>query len=99
MSASIELGFFLAGFLFGGYEKAWHSCRSDCGELRLYRGCTVFSNILSSRACCDRTRGNGFSLKGEIQTTYKEEIFYDACGETLVQVALEVLILGHLHIA
>jgi len=40
-----------------------------------------------SRACCDRTRGNSFKLRGEIQTGYKEEIFYHEGGETLGQVA------------
>ncbi|KAK4812027.1 LOW QUALITY PROTEIN: hypothetical protein QYF61_025018 [Mycteria americana] len=38
---------------------------------------------LFSRACCDRTRGNGFKLK---RTRYKEEIFYNEGGEALEQV-------------
>ncbi|GAB0194717.1 mitochondrial enolase superfamily member 1 [Grus japonensis] len=43
-----------------------------------------------SRACCDRTRGNGFKLQeGKIQARYKEDFFFflHSKGETLEQVA------------
>ena len=36
-----------------------------------------------SRACCDRTRSNGFKLR---EGRYKEEIFYHESGETLEQI-------------
>jgi len=37
-----------------------------------------------SRACCYRTRSNGFKLR---DTRYKEEIFYNEGGETLEQIS------------
>jgi len=42
---------------------------------------------LFSKACCNRTRGNGFKLKEGRQTRYREEIFYTEGGEILAQVA------------
>ena len=45
-------------------------------------------NRLYSRVCCDKTMGNVFTLKmGEIQTEYKEKVFYNKGTEALVQVA------------
>jgi len=41
-----------------------------------------------SRACCNRTRGNGFKVKeGRFRLAIKEKFFYDKGGETLAQVA------------
>jgi len=42
---------------------------------------------LFSRACCNRTRGNGFKLKEGRFRQYMEEVFYNEGGETLSQVA------------
>ena len=41
---------------------------------------------LFSKACCDRTKGNGFKLK-EGRFRYKEDIFYNEGGKTLEEVA------------
>ena len=37
--------------------------------------------------CCDRTRENGFKLRGEIQIGYKGIVFKNKGGEALEQVA------------
>jgi len=41
---------------------------------------------LSSRVCCDTTREIGIKVKEDIQTGYKEEVFYSKGGEALAQV-------------
>ncbi|KAK4823916.1 hypothetical protein QYF61_008129 [Mycteria americana] len=47
---------------------------------------------LSSRACCDRTRGNGFKLKeGRFRLDIRKKVFYDKGGETLEQLPREVV--------
>jgi len=46
---------------------------------------------LFSRACCDRTWGNGFKLKeSRLGLDRREDLFYSEGGETLAQVAQRV---------
>jgi len=60
--------------LWGGLTAAFQCLKGAYEEDR---------DRLFSRACCNRTKGNGFKLRGRIQTRYKEEFFYTEGGETL----------------
>jgi len=53
----------------------------------LKEACKKDKDRLFSKACYDRTRGNGFKLKEGRQTSYREEIFYSEGGESLAQIA------------
>ena len=51
-------------------------------------GCKKEQDKLFSRAYCDRTRGNGFTLKeGRFRLVIREKFLNTKCGEALEQVA------------
>ena len=52
--------------------------------------CKKEGDSLFSRVCCDRTRENGFKLKGErFRLDTKKNFFYGMYGETLAQLTKE----------